>query len=220
LIERITLPAGNQHAMPAEGRPSLKPAEIAWIRSWIHSGASPTVADVAGVVIPQEPRELPPEPVGDYSKWADEIEHMRHSQGAKLLPVSSKPSDGLILNTVDVAASFGDAQLSQFQKYAPYIVEADLARTAVTDASFDTLSRFTHLRALHLEGTSVTGNSLAKLTGLSRLSYLNLSETKVTTASLGPLKSMSTLRHLYVFNTPAQAASGTDNTNSAVGGAR
>ncbi len=36
----------------------------------------------------------------------------------------------------------------------PYIVEAELGRTAVTDASFDTLKQFTHLRALHLGGDS------------------------------------------------------------------
>ena len=78
------------------------------------------------------------------------------------MPVSAKPSDGLILYTVDAASSFGDAQLAQFQKFAPYIVEAELGRTAVTDASFDTLKQFTHLRALHLEETQITGDGLAK----------------------------------------------------------
>lgn len=220
LIERVTLPAGDPHAMPAEGRTPLKPAEIAWIRSWIGAGASPADREVAGVVIPARPKELPLEPVGDYSQWAGELEQMRHAQGAKLLPVSAKPSDGLILNTVDISPAFGDTQLAQFEKYAPYIVEADLARTAVTDSSFDTLARFTHLRALHLEETSVTGKGLAKLTTLSHLTYLNLSETKVTAASLTPLKSMSNLRRLYYFDTPAQPAGGANEANSSAGGAR
>jgi len=126
----------------------------------------------------------------------------------------------LILNTVDVAPAFDDDQLAQFAKFAPFIVEADLARTQITDASFDILARFTHLRALHLEGTAITGSGLAKLTTLSRLTYLNLSETKVTPASLAPLKSLSNLRHIYVFNTPAQTASSGDETNSGAGGAR
>jgi hypothetical protein len=129
---------------------------------------------------------------------------MQESLGAKLVPVSAKASDGLILRTVDVAASFGDAQLAQFEKFAPYIVEADLARTAVTDASFDTLKTFTQLRVLHLEGTSITGANLAKLSSLSQLTYLNLSGTKVTSQSVAPLRNMRGLRHLYLFNTSAQ----------------
>ncbi len=67
-----------------------------------------------------------------------EIIQMNKGQGVKLVPVSSKPSDGLILNTVDIAGSFGDAQLAALVKFAPYIVEAELGRTAVTNASFDT----------------------------------------------------------------------------------
>jgi hypothetical protein len=209
ILARITLPDGDSHRMPAEGRPPLKPNEIAWLRAWIGAGASPSAREVAGVALPSEPHELPPDPVGDYSQLAGEIGAMRNAQGAKLLPVSAKPSDGLILNTVDAAANFGDAELKQFEKFAPFIVEANLARTAVTDASFETLARFSHLRALHLEGTAVTGNGLAKLAALSRLSYLNLSETKVKPDSLGPLKSMPNLRHVYLFNTPAQDSSQT-----------
>jgi mono/diheme cytochrome c family protein/uncharacterized membrane protein len=206
LIQRVTLPANNQHFMPAEGRPPLKPDQIATIRAWIEQGASPDANTVAGVSLPAAVKEPPIQPVGDYSKFMDEIRQMENSQGAKLLPVSSKPSDGLILDTVDVAASFGDPQLAQFEKFAPFVVEADLARTAVTDASFEILSRFAHLRALHMEGTAVTGTGLARLAPLSQLTYLNLSETKVTAANLAPIRSMPNLRHVYLFNSPAQPA--------------
>ena len=63
--------------------------------------------------------------------------------------------------------------------FAPYIVEAELARTSVSDACFATLGKFIHLRALHLEGTAITGKGLA-MTQLQQLSYLNLSGTQVT----------------------------------------
>ena len=59
-------------------------------------------------------------------------------------------------------ATLATRSLAQFQKFAPYIVEAELGRTAVTDASFDTLKQFTHLRALHLEETQDYRRRLAQ----------------------------------------------------------
>lgn len=215
LLQRVTLPPDNKHFMPAEGHPPLKQQEIGLIRAWIQQGASPAVAMLAGISIPEESKEPPPQPVGDYSALMTEIHAMQQGQGAKLVPVSSKPSDGLVLNTVDVASSFGDTQLATFQKFAPYIVEAELGRTAVTDASFGTLSSFKHLRALHLEGTAVTGSELAKLAPLNQLTYLNLSGTKVTATALSPLISMKNLRHVYTFDTPAQQANSTAATQPA-----
>jgi uncharacterized membrane protein len=204
LLARVTLPAVDKHFMPAEGRAPLTSDEISWIRAWIRAGASPTAATVPGVSIAEVRSEPPSQPVADYSALMPEILRIQQGQGAKLVPISSKPSDGLILRTTDIAPKFGDAQLAEFQKFAPYIVEAELSRTAVTDASFDTLRTFTHLRALHLDGTGITGSQLAKLASLSQLTYLNLSNTKVTPQSAAALKNMPHLRHIYLFNTPAE----------------
>ncbi|HUB51653.1 MAG TPA: c-type cytochrome domain-containing protein [Terracidiphilus sp.] len=207
LFERITLPRDNTKAMPADGRAPLKPEEIALIQSWIDQGASATAGSVAGMSNRKEPDESPTWPVGDYSALTSEIAQMRAAQGPKLLPVSSNPSDGLILDTVDTANTFDDAALDRFEKYAPYIVEVDLARTAVTDKSFETLGKFSNLRSIHLEGTQVTGAGIAKLNQLSQLSYLNLSETKLSSSALPALKSLKSIRHAYTFDTPANPAS-------------
>jgi uncharacterized membrane protein len=204
LFERITLPTSHKKFMPAEGKPPLKAEEIAWIRAWIQQGASPTLTSLAGVMVREESKELPLPQVDDYSGRMAEINQAAHAEGVTLVPVSSNMKDGLILNTVNVSSRFGDAQLAQLDKYAPYIVEVELGRTAVTNACFDTLSKFSHLRAIHLEGTAVTGDGLTKLTRLSQLTYLNLSETKVTQAAIAPLNSMKNLRHLYLYDTPAQ----------------
>jgi len=206
LVQRVTLPPDHKLFMPAEGKPPLRLEEIALIRAWIQQGASPSALTVAGVSLREKQPELPLQPVGDYSALEPEIHQMQQAQGAKLLPVSAKPEDGLVLYTVDAASKFDDAQLAQFQKFAPFVVEAELGRTAVTDASFDTLKQFTNLRALHLEETRITGIGLAKLSPLSQLTYLNLSGTQVTSAAIVPLTSMKNLRHLYLYNTPAQPA--------------
>ena len=192
--------------MPAEGKPPLRSEEIAWIKAWIDQGASPTLTKLAGVKIREELPAVSIEPVGDYSALMAEIQKMELGQGAKLKQVSANPSDGLVLFTVDAAGAFDDAQLAQFQRFAPYVVEAELGRTAVTDASFDTLKQFTHLRALHLEETKITGAGLPKLASLSQLSYLNLSGTQVTATSAASLNAIKNLRHVYLYNTPAQPA--------------
>lgn len=209
LLERVTLPPDHKHFMPAEGKPPLRPEEIALIKAWIQQGASPSVTMLAGISIHEDRPELPLQPVGDYSALMPEIRQMEQAQGAKLIPLSAKAEDGLVLYTVDAASSFDDARLAQFSKFAPYIVEAELGRTAITNASFDTLKQFTHLRALHLEETHITGDGLAKLTPLSQLTYLNLSGTQVTSDAVRSLSAMKNLRHVYLYNTPSQPATTT-----------
>jgi mono/diheme cytochrome c family protein/uncharacterized membrane protein len=206
LLQRITLPTDDKRFMPAEGHPPLSAEQIRWIRAWIEQGASPTATSPQGIVFAEAPKDTPIVPVGDYSNLMGEIHQMQSGQGAKLLPVSSRPSDGLVLHTVDAASSFGDAQLAQFQKFAPYIVEVELGRTNVTDASFDMLSTFKNLRAIHLEGTAITGAKISRLTILPHLVYINLSGTKMTKEAAAHLASMKNLRHVYLFNTPAQPA--------------
>src|SRR5579864_4557185 len=193
--------------MPAEGRTPLTAGEIAALRAWILAGASPTATSIPGIATAAENTDLPLQAVGDYSYLMNEIRRMQRLEGAKLITVSATPSDGLILRTIDVASKFDDSQLARFQRFAPFIVEVELGRTAVSDACFDTLSKFSNLRALHLEGTTITGRALAKLSPLSHLTYLNLSGTKVTSDALSPLKGMPNLRHIYLFETPAEPAS-------------
>jgi uncharacterized membrane protein len=204
LFKRITLPPDDKKFMPSEGRPPLKAEEIAWIKAWIAQGASAELKTLAGISLPEEEPPLPQ--VADYSRMMPQISEAAKSAGVTLVPVSRNLGDGLILNTVNAGAKFGDAQLAGLEKFAPYIVEVELGRTSVTDASFATLAHFRQLRAIHLEGTAVTGAGLAQLTQLPQLRYLNLSGTQVTQAAVAPLSSMKNLRHLYLYNTPAQPA--------------
>jgi hypothetical protein len=59
LLERITLPPDHKKFMPGEGKPPLKPEEVAWIRAWIAQGASPEVKSLPGVVVPEEQSQKP-----------------------------------------------------------------------------------------------------------------------------------------------------------------
>lgn len=59
LLQRITLPPDHKKFMPGEGKPPLKPEEIAWIRAWIAQGASPELKSLEGVVVPEEQIQKP-----------------------------------------------------------------------------------------------------------------------------------------------------------------
>ncbi|MGC2404200.1 MAG: c-type cytochrome domain-containing protein [Acidobacteriaceae bacterium] len=209
LLRRITLPPSDKKFMPSDGRPPLKPEEITWLRAWIQQGASEQAKTLVGINLPDD-EPLPQ--VADYSALMPEIASTARAQGITLVPVSRNLKDGLILNTTDAGAKFGDQQLAGLAPLAPYIVEAQLARTSVTDAGLATLGKFAHLRALHLDGTAITGSGLSNLAQLTQLNYLNLSETKVTQASIAPLTAMKNLRHLYLYDTPAQPATATGQT--------
>jgi uncharacterized membrane protein/mono/diheme cytochrome c family protein len=205
LLQRVTLPLNHKKFMPAEGKPPLKPQDIAWIKAWIQQGASPQLKNLAGIYVPVAEEPIPQ--VADYSGKMAEIAQAARSAGVTLVPMSRNLGDGLILNTIDAGTKFGDAQLASLMPFAPYIVEAELGRTSVTDACLPTLAQFKHMRAIHLEGTAITGAGLKQLTQLAQLRYLNLSETRVTEAAVAPLTSMKGLRHIYLYDTPAQPLS-------------
>jgi uncharacterized membrane protein len=200
LFRRITLPPHDKKFMPSEGKPPLKPQELAWIKAWIEQGASPDTKTLVGVVTPHEDEPVPQVP--DYSAKMAEIAQAAQAQGITLVPVSRRLTDGLILNAGNAGTKFGDAQLAALKPFAPYIVEAGLQHTGITDAGISVLTAFPNLRAIHLEGTQITGPGLDKLLQLKQLRYLNLSETKVTAPAAAPLRGMR--GHLYLYNTPAQ----------------
>lgn len=59
LLQRIMLPPDHKKSMPGEGKPPLKPEEIAWIRAWIAQGASPELKSLEGVALPEEQSQKP-----------------------------------------------------------------------------------------------------------------------------------------------------------------
>lgn len=205
LLYRVSLPADHPKFMPSEGKP-LTAKDIALIRAWIQQGASPASTTLVGMEVQATHASDPIPQVGDYSGLTSQISEIEKTLGVRLDHVSAKPADGLVLRTIDVAHRFGDADLAKLEPLAPYIVDAELGHTNVTDASFDTLAKLSHVRAIHLEDTAVTGRDLKKLAVLPELRYLNLSSTRVTRQALDEISSVKTLHHIYAFNTPAQPA--------------
>jgi len=201
LYQRINLPPDDDDFMPSDGKPALKADDIRMIEHWIATGASAT-APVGDFVLPAA--EPPPPPVApDFRPLTGRIESLEAALGVHLVPRSQVPTDGLILRTVSSPARCDDAALVRLEPVADLIVDAELARTKVTDAGLKTLARFHNLRSLDLSHTAITSANLGLLASLPHLERLNLTGTAVDAAGLAKLRPALHLKHLYYFGTPA-----------------
>ena len=203
LYRRINLPRDDEHAMPGEGKPALGAAQIKVIELWINSGASETLAteDVHGA--PPLPVLKPPPPplTADYRPRLAKIQALQDQAGIRLIPRSQDPRDGLILRAATAPARCDDATIAALAPIADLIVDAELARTKITDAGVGQLASFSNLRRIDLSYTAVTSSGLAPLLNLPKLESLNLTATQVDDQGVLPLRRKPGLRHLFLFET-------------------
>ena len=209
LFRRINLSPDDKDFMPTDGKPPLTPSEVKVIELWIASGASNSVpAD--------EVRGAPPPPVvtppvlpfaGDYRPKLAMITSLEQELGLRLVPRSRNPEDGLILRTVSAPERCDDAALSRLKVVGSLIVDAELARTKVTDAGLQTLATFSNLRTVDLAHTAVTSSGVPVLARLNHLQSLNLTATAVDDAGVTALRHKPALRRLYLFETKCTAQS-------------
>lgn len=208
LHRRITLPAGDEEVMPSEGKPLLSREEIRNIELWILGGASATkvVAEFPGAPPLGRPQPGVVALAPDWRPRAAEIRRLEAELGLRLVPRSQLPGDGLILRTAGSPRRADDAALARLDPVAELIVEAELARTPVTDAGLAAVGRWANLRSLDLSRTKVTGQGVAALAGLSRLEALNLTDSAVDAAGVERARSLPALRRLWAFGAPATRA--------------
>jgi uncharacterized membrane protein len=203
LFRRITLPRDNKDAMPAEGKPGLTTAEVKVIEFWIAAGASQNLASEEVRAAPPLPpaKPVPPPFAADYRPRSDQIEALETQLGVRLIPRSQNPRDGIILRTISAPERCNDSVLVALKPVADLIIDAELARTKITDAGMKTLGSFVNLRSIDLSHTAVTSRGLPPLANLSKLESLNLTATDVDDQGVLPFRQKPGLRHLYLFAT-------------------
>lgn len=208
LYRRITLPAGDDEVMPTDGKPLLSREEIRNVELWILGGASATkvVAEFPGAPALGRPKPAPVALAPDWRPRADEIRQLETELGVRLVPRSQQAGDGLILRTASNPRRGDDAALARLAPIAELIVEAELARTPVTDAGLAALGRWTNLRSLDLSRTRVTGQGVTALAGLPHLEALNLTDSAVDAAGIQRARAFPALRRLWVFGAPGMVA--------------
>jgi uncharacterized membrane protein len=215
LFRRINLPSEDKDFMPTDGKPPLTASETKVIGLWIASGASNSLPAV-------EVRGAPPLPVpessvmplaSDYRPQLKVIATLEQDLGVRLVPRSQNPTDGLILRTVSAPERCDDAALARLSSIGNLIVDAELARTKVTDAGLKILATFSNIRSLDLAHTSVTSTGVPLLARLNHLETLNLTATLVDDAGIVTLRRKQTLKRLYLFETKCSVSSKTESSN-------
>ncbi len=208
LYVRVTLHPEDEDFMPADSKPPLKPAEVKVLELWIAAGAddrTPASA-VKGAPALAAPKAPTPALTADWQPRRAEIAALEKTLGIRLVPRSRLGTDGLVLRTASAPGLCDDATLAKLAPVADLIVEAELARTKVTDAGLAALATFVELRTLDLTRTAVTSTGVAKLVTLKKLESLNLTATAVDEAGIAPLKSLPALKQTWLFGTKVGAA--------------
>ena len=203
LFRRVTLPPDNKDFMPAEGKPALSAAETKTIELWITAGATIEIAEstIQGLPPLLEENAVSAPLTADYRPQTRTIEALEASLGVRLVPRSQNPTDGLILRTASAPERCNDATLAQLAPVASLIVDAELARTMVTDKGMQAIANFPNLRFLDLSHTAVTSAGVKELMRLEKLESLNLTQTRVTPKGITELEAKPGLKRLYSFET-------------------
>jgi hypothetical protein len=205
VFRRITLPESDEEVMPSDGKPLLSVDEIKIVELWIASGASATksLADFPTAPVPKLARAQPVPLAPDWRPLAREIAALEKELGVKLVPRSQLATDGLILRTASAPRRCDDSALLKLAPVAALIVDAELARTPVTDAGLRALAACDNLRSLDLTRTAITSGGLAEIAALKKLETLNLTETSVDDTGVAMLKTVPSLKRVWLFGTKA-----------------
>ncbi len=199
LIRRVTLPPGDEDLMPSGDQPPLSPQDVVALKAWVAAGAPATEAFEP--VYADRNTPLPPA-APDYRPRLGQAIALARSLGVALVPRSRVPTDGLILRTAGAPSQCDDTVLSRLAPVSDLIVEAELARTRVTDQGMAVVASWTNLERLDLTRTRVSSDGVAQLSSLRRLETLNLTQTQVDSRGLALAAKFRSVRHLWGFMGP------------------
>lgn len=221
IVQRISLPEGDEDLMPPKGGP-LPAKDIEAIRKWVADGASfegwadaytePQLMFAAVTVGGKNTTALFTEDVqkrvveGVAPVAAEAIAPIT-AAGIRVAPLD-QASPLLQVDLKFVPEGAKDEHLALLAPIAGNITWLNLAGSQVTDGGLAALAAMPRLTSIHLERTVISDAGLAHLAGLANLEYLNIFGTKVSDAGLETLKPLANLKRLYAWQsgvTPAGA---------------
>jgi len=211
MIKRVCLAPDDPKSMPPAPKQPLTSAELSILRAWIAMGAKPDTEIGSLTGLPLEGRNLvssrrralrpkPPE-LSDPTQAMPAISKAAKAAGVRIIPLSANPKEGLSLQTFGRGEAVDDSKIAMIAPAAPFLVEAKLANTKITDKSLTTLATFPNLREVDLSETAITGAGASKILALPHLEVLILTGTDVDDAWLKGIHVGTALRTLGLFQT-------------------
>lgn len=204
LFHRVSLPAGDDDIMPAEGDP-LSKEDQELLKNWINEGAKwPDDFVIKGKKAATEEAAAPKKQIAwppDHEITATEkaaIEKL-NGLGIAVRPIAMN-SNWQTANLRVYSGDLSDELLTALGQVTA-LVDLNLASTKIDDEKLAKLANLTNLMTLHLENTKVTDAGLKNLEGMKFLNYLNLYGTTVSDAGLDSLKGLTHLEKLYAWQT-------------------
>jgi Planctomycete cytochrome C len=193
LVTRLTLPPGNEKAMPPSSKPPMSADEVTVIKLWIAAGASGAspVAAIKGAPAPVMKIQFPEIDEASVAQARAPLVSMVKQLQARfpgVLSYESRGSADLQINASLLGRSFGDKEFAALAPLRERIVWADLSGTSISDASAQTLTECKQLRTLLLSNTGVTDVTTRTLTSLHALKSLTVVGTTLTESNLADLR--------------------------------
>ena len=210
---RVSLPMDDDEFMPPDGKKPMSKEALALLTWWIESakpgetllselGTVPSEVQSAidAFLAKQAQDGASAESAGKPSLEA-QLAAINADLNARLMPISRRPEDGVMLVTAGLGATFDDAGLAKIAPVAEHLRDVDLSRTGVTDGGLAVLGKAVGVRQLRLDNTQIGSSGIAMLRPMQKLEVLNLYGTAIDDQAIDSLATLGGLRRLYIAQT-------------------
>jgi len=204
LIQRIQLPLSHKKHMPPAGKAQLTADEQLILTLWIKEGANMQrkVKEFSPAFQKLTKTNTTDQPEKEYDFAAastSDIEAV-NTPFCTVFPIANE-SPALQANFF-VAAKFDLKTLENLQKVEKQLIGLNLNKMPISDAAMPTLTKFSNVEKLLLNGTKVTDQGIKSLAELPKLNELSLSSTSVSKGGIiNLLKGAKSLKKIYLWNT-------------------
>ena len=206
LFQNLLLPLEDDLHMPPKNKTQLTARETSLIKWWIDSSSSFTEH--------VDPSKTPNE-IKDFleASYLPQFAHKKKEttpaseesiqQLNKIAPLGITVSEDNSRIEIDLSnkKDLSKKLLNKFKKVKSQIKEINLAHSNVTDEMLSSLSSFSNLEKLQLQGTNIGSKGVLKLKGLKNLKSLNLYQSEVDDEIEKSILSLPSLSSLYLFET-------------------